>query len=300
MTKYQETITVEMVPIDQITVINPRVRNQRVFQQIVDSISKVGLKRPITVSRHKNGHDGSKYLLVCGQGRVEAFMSLGETEIPAIVVDVNEQESLVMSLVENIARRQHQPLELLHDIGQLAERGYTDTNIAGKIGLSIAYVQTIRQLLKSGEDRLLTALETGKIPLSIALVIATADDESVQEALAQAYQDGDLRGKKLLAAKRLIENRKRFGKALRTHPMTNGRKRLTSKTLVRAYEKEAERQRIMIKKAEIVRNWLLFIGEAMRELLTDENFVTLLRAESMETMPRCLADLVETGAGSSS
>ena len=300
MMKNQETITIEMVPIDQVAVINPRVRNQRVFQQIVDSISKVGLKRPITVSQHKNGHDGSKYQLVCGQGRLEAFASLGESKIPAIVLNVNEQESLVMSLVENVARRQHQPLELLHDIGRLAKRGYTDTKIAEKTGLSLTYVQTIRQLLENGEERLLTAVESGKIPLSIALAIATADDENLQEVLVQAYQDGDLRGKKLLAAKRLVEQRKRFGKSIRINPGANGRNRLTSKALVRAYEKEAERQRLMIKKAEIVRNWLLFIVEAMRELLADENFVTLLRAEGMETLPRCLADLVETGVGSSS
>ena len=55
MTREQETITVEMIPVDQITVINPRIRNRKIFRQIVDSISKVGLKKPITVSRHGNG-----------------------------------------------------------------------------------------------------------------------------------------------------------------------------------------------------------------------------------------------------
>ncbi len=48
----------------------------------------------------------------------------------------------------------------------------------------------------------------------------------------------------------------------------------------------------MIKKAEITHNRLLFIAEAMRTLLADENFVTLLRAEKLTTMPRPLADLV--------
>ena len=48
----------------------------------------------------------------------------------------------------------------------------------------------------------------------------------------------------------------------------------------------------MIKKAEITQNRLLFIVEAMRQLLADENFVTLLRAEGLATMPRPLADLI--------
>ena len=88
MTGQQETIIVEMIPVDQITVINPRIRNRKIFRQIVDSISMVGLKKPITVSRNHNGDDEPPYQLVCGQGRLEAFISLGEREIPAIVVDV--------------------------------------------------------------------------------------------------------------------------------------------------------------------------------------------------------------------
>ena len=42
---------IEMIPIDRVTVINPRVRNKRVFAEIVSNISEIGLKRPITVTR---------------------------------------------------------------------------------------------------------------------------------------------------------------------------------------------------------------------------------------------------------
>ncbi len=292
MTTEHETVTIEMIPVDRITVINPRVRNQKKFRQIVDSISKVGLKRPITVSRIENGNGEATYRLVCGQGRLEAFISLGEREIPAIVVDVTEEDSLIMSLVENLARRKHRPLELLHDIGELGKRGYSEKEIAAKTGLSYEYVHSIRHLLDEGEERLLTAVETGQIPVSVAIDIAEADEEGVQEALAQAYQDGLLRGKKLLIAKRLVERRQRGGKAVLRGAPQAPRSRMSSEALVRAYEKEADRQRLMIKKAEVAQNRLLFVVEAMRQLLADENFVTLLRAEGLATMPRTLAELV--------
>ncbi len=122
MTTEHETITIEMIPVDKIAVINPRIRNKKTFRQIVDSISKVGLKKPITVNRIEDGDGEATYQLVCGQGRLEAFIILGERKIPAIVVEVTEEDSLVMSLVENLARRQHRPLELLHDIGELGKR----------------------------------------------------------------------------------------------------------------------------------------------------------------------------------
>lgn len=293
MTKGPEAVTVEMILVDRVTVLNPRLRNKKVFQEIVDSISKVGLKKPITVSR-RNGENGEPaYELVCGQGRLEAFISLGQPEIPAIVIDVTEEDCLIMSLIENLARRQHRPMEFLRAIGELKKQGYSDTTIAEKTGLSYDYVHGIVHLLEEGEERLLSAVEAGQIPISVALIIAEAEEEGVQEALAQAYKNGLLRGKKLLAAKHLVERRRRQGRTLRRTPHDKGRPRLSSESLVRTYEKEADRQRLMIKRAEVTQNRLLFVIEAMRTLLADENFVTLLRAEGLETIPRPLADLIE-------
>ena len=42
---------IRSIPVDLITVLNPRVRNKRIFQELVDSIAHLGLKKPITVSK---------------------------------------------------------------------------------------------------------------------------------------------------------------------------------------------------------------------------------------------------------
>jgi len=271
--------------------------NSKAFQLIVESIAEVGLKRPITVTQSNSKKFQGKFDLVCGQGRIEAFIALGESEIPAVVVQATEDEALLMSLVENLARRQHKPLELLQNIGALKKRGYSIKLIAKKTGLSYDYVKSICHLLSNGEERLLTAVETGKIPISVATAIAETDEEGAQEALAEAYQSGLLRGKKLLTAKKLVEQRRLRGKELRQSRTLYSTARTSSHDLVRAYEREADRLRLIIKKAEITQSRLLFIVEAVRSLLTDENFITLLRAEKLETMPKPLADLVaERGA----
>jgi ParB family chromosome partitioning protein len=106
---------VKTIRIDQIRFLNPRFRNRRNFQEIVQSIANVGLKRPITVSPRKSETDSASYDLVCGQGRIEAFIQLGQTEIPAIVIEAEESDCLVMSLVENCARRQHRAIDLLQE-----------------------------------------------------------------------------------------------------------------------------------------------------------------------------------------
>ena len=198
-----------LIPIDAITVVNPRIRNQRVFDEITANIAELGLKRPITVAVRENGGDEPNYELVCGQGRLEAFKALGQSEIPAIVVNANSEDCLVMSLVENLARRQHHSLDLLRDIRRLKEAGYSEREIATKTQLSTKYVHGVIKLLESHEHRLLRAVESGKIPVSVAVDIANTDDIGVQTILRQAYEKKLLRGGKLLAAKRLIEARQR-------------------------------------------------------------------------------------------
>jgi len=289
---------VEMIPTDLITVINPRVRNKKIFKEIISNIAELGLKRPITVARRDDAH-GPRYDLVCGQGRLEAYEALGQHEIPALVVDADTEDCLVKSLVENLARRQHRAIDLLHDIEGLKRRGYNDVTIARKTGLTIEYVKGIIRLFQKGEHRLLRAVESGQIPVSIAVEIAGANDADTQAVLQQAYEKNLLRGHKLIAAKRIIEQRQRRGKGLRINGKMNGKRRerpLSSNALIRAYQEDVDRKRILIRKAEATRNRLIFVTEALRKLLIDENCVTLLRAEGLDTLPQNLATRIEVGA----
>src|SRR5579864_5456535 len=199
-----EPPSVEMVPLDRITVINPRVRNKMIFKEVVANIAEVGLKKPITVTRREDA-DGPRYDLVCGQGRLEAYQFLEQREIPALVVDADLENCLVMSLVENCARRQHRSIDLLDDIEGLKRRGYSDTAICRKTGLTMEYARGVIRLLEKGEHRLLRAVEAGQIPVSIAVHIAAASDDDMQAVLQQAYEKKLLRGRKLIAARRLVE-----------------------------------------------------------------------------------------------
>jgi ParB family transcriptional regulator, chromosome partitioning protein len=284
------SVDVRAVPIASITVLNPRSRNKKIFQELVTSISHLGLKKPITVAAR---HDGSGYDLVCGQGRLEAFLALGETEIPAVVIDASHEDCFVMSLVENLARRQHSPLELMRRIGDLRKRGYTISQIASKTDFSDEYIYAICFLLEHGEQRLLAAVERGVIPPTVAMEIARAKDGEVQQALAEAYERKSIPGRQVLAIRRIIEQRASSGKHMRggnsTQPQ-RGARRVTADALVRAYRKETERQRILVKKASIAQGRLLFVVNALRRLFADEHFVTLLRAEKLVTLPTPIAE----------
>ncbi len=278
---------VEMIPIDRITIVNPRVRNKRTFKEIVDNIAQVGLKKPITVTRRAEA-DGPFYDLVCGQGRLEAYMALDQHDVPALVVSADPEDCLVASLVENCARRQHRAIDLLQDIRGMQERGYSTQEIARKTGLSLEYVHGVARLIEKGEQRLLRSVESGIIPVSVAVEIAEADDHDVQAALSSAYERGLLKGRKLLAAKKLIETRRRRGKGLAASG-SKVRQRLSADALVKAYQEDTDRKRAMIRRTEATRNRLLFITEALRRLSRDERFLALLEDEDLATMPENIA-----------
>ncbi|NTF59464.1 ParB N-terminal domain-containing protein [Agrobacterium rhizogenes] len=288
---------IEMIPISRISVLNSRARNKRQHRDIVNNIEAIGLKRPITVSRH-DGPGGPRYDLVCGEGRLEAFQMLGQNEIPAVVIEASEDKCLVMSLVENIARRTPRPIDLMREIGALRARGYTDAAIAKKIGVGASWVNMTASLLERGEERLVAAVETGLIPITLAMEISRAETEEAQNLLLDAYEAGQLRGKKLAAVRRMLDIRMRAqGKSLPAGRL--GRKgtwrRMTAHDLMQVYQREAEKQRLLVKKSDFTQTRLLFIVEALKDLLADEGFLNLLRAEGLATMPRALAARISGG-----
>jgi ParB family chromosome partitioning protein len=278
-----------MIPIERIRILNPRHRDKTKFELIVQSIRNLGLKKPIQVSlRSTDEPEGPGYDLVCGQGRIEAFIALGHKEIPAIVVEVSKEERLLRSLIENMARRLPPPLALMNEIERLKEQGYTNVEIGQKLDIPDTTVGGYIALKKDGEERLLEAAISGRIPLGVAMDIAKADTVELQRELLKAFETKQLNGTSIRTVKRLIDKRRLIGKR-RDNPQQE-KNRTSAESLVSTYRRESQRQKALVKKARVCEAKLIFITQAFMKLVTDDNFVTLLRAESLATMPKYLHD----------
>lgn len=274
----------EHIPIAQIRIANPRSRSRTKWLTIVASIKEVGLKRPITVARlPEPDEDGNCFDLVCGQGRIEAYLALGETTIPAVITEASREDLFLMSLVENIARRPPSNREILREVRSLRQRGYTNSDIAKKLGMDRKYITGIAHLVEHDEVSLVEAVEAGRLPVWIAVEIASGNDREVSRALSEAYESGTLRGPQLASVRRLmamrIAKRQKDGKAQETQ------RKVTGATLVKVYKQRVQEQKKLIAKAERTKERLVLVTSAVRHLLADENFVTLLRAESIHDMP---------------
>jgi ParB family chromosome partitioning protein len=210
---------------------------------------------------------------------------VGQKEVPALVVAADTEDCMIASLVENCARRQHKAIDLLQDIGAMTGRGYTHQEIARKTGLSYDYVHGVGRLIDRGEQRLLRAVESRTIPLSVAVDIAESDDHGVQRALHLAYESGQLKGRRLLAAKKLVEDRRRMGKRLNVHHS----QKMSTATLLKAYREDVERKRDLIRRANGAHDRLVLIVEAVRRLRKDEVFNGLVEDEGLSSMPDAIS-----------
>lgn len=282
---------IKMIPIDQIRIINPRHREKKKFEQIVRSIKILGLKKPIQVSLRsvKNGEEAG-YDLVCGQGRIEAFRLLGFPDIPAEVVEISKEDRLLRSLVENMARRFPVTMSLIREIERLKTEGYTNVEIGKKLDVPDVTVGGYLALTKAGEVRLLSAAIKGIIPVGVAIEIAKTDSPEMQKELLKAYESKQLNQASIRAVKRLIQERRYLGKGAKN---TSAQKKpTTADGLVNAYKRESHRQKVLIRKARICDSKLLFVVTAFKNLLADDDFVTLLRAEGLASMPKYLSEKI--------
>lgn len=276
------------IPVERIRVPNPRHRDKKRFAIVVESIRNSGLKKPIQVTvRTSTEEEGIWYDLVCGQGRKEAFEVLGYKEIPAIIVEADREKSMIMSLVENMARRIPNVQEMVDEILRLKELGYSHAAIGKKLDVAVSFVSGLLTLKNAGEERLIHEAMHGQIPIGTAIQIAKVEGAEQQREFLEAYEKGHFNQAAIRTVRRVLAQRAAFSKKLSGYP--GATKSQSAEGIVDTLKKESQRQKALIRKTQICEARLLFIVGAFDQLLADEDFLNLMRAENLDSIPRELS-----------
>ena len=150
----------------------PRIqfREDEDFEELVKSIKERGILQPIIV--RKKGED--LYECVAGERRLRAAKKAGLKEIPAIIKNFTDEEVLLIALIENLQRKNLNPLEEALGYKNLVEKfGYTQEEVAEKVGKDRATVANLLRLLKLPsiiqEDLLEERLTVGHAKALLAL-----------------------------------------------------------------------------------------------------------------------------------
>ncbi len=119
--------------------------NEEALKELAGSIRELGVIQPITVRKL----EGNKFQLVSGERRFRASKLIGATSIPAYVRIANDQEMLEMALVENIQRKDLDPIEVALSYRQLIEEvNLTQEQLSIRVGKNRSTVTNFLRLLK--------------------------------------------------------------------------------------------------------------------------------------------------------
>jgi ParB family chromosome partitioning protein len=105
--------------------------NKAALEELCESIKQYGVIQPINVRKISN----NSYELVAGERRLRAATMAGLKEIPTILVNVDDNDSAVMALIENLQREDLSYMEEAEGYSNLiSEHGFTQEELAQKIG----------------------------------------------------------------------------------------------------------------------------------------------------------------------
>lgn len=146
------------------------------LEDLINSIKEHGILQPLVVTKI----DGENYELIAGERRFRAAKFLNLRTVPAIVRTARDQDKLELALVENIQRKNLNPIEEAKAFNQLMQEfSLTQEKVAERVGKSRPVVANTLRLLTLPEE-IQKALRSGKIKESHARTLLGLPDEKAQ------------------------------------------------------------------------------------------------------------------------
>jgi ParB family chromosome partitioning protein len=197
--KGQEIIQIELNRVNPGKEQPRKVFRDEALKELAASIKQKGVLQPVLVNRKKDG----SFSLIAGERRVRASKMAGLKRIPAIVKNINPEDTLEVSLIENIQREDLGPIETAQAFQRLLKQfGLTQEKLSEKVGKERATVANYLRLLKLPPE-IRKLLNEGALSMGHARAILSADGRQGQLALAKKIVKNGLsvRGAEQLAKK---------------------------------------------------------------------------------------------------
>lgn len=158
--------------------------NKERLEELADSIKKVGVLEPVLLRFKGNAH-----VLIAGERRLRAAKIAGLQEIPARILDVNDDQAAEIQALENLHREDLGPIEEARAFKTLLDQGKYDVKgLADRIDKSEAYVYRSLKLLELTKEAV-KAIEEGEISPSAGHQLLRAPQD-VQKELAKQLLSG--------------------------------------------------------------------------------------------------------------
>ena len=118
------------------------------LNELAKSIRQHGIIQPLVLRKI-----GDKYEIIAGERRYKAAYIAGLTKVPAVIIDLNDNESAEVAIVENIQRKNLSPIEEAKSYKKLLDRGYlTQDELASRMGKTQGSISNKLRLLNLSTD----------------------------------------------------------------------------------------------------------------------------------------------------
>lgn len=163
-----------------------KVFDDTALQELSQSIKQHGVFTPILVKKSIQGYD-----LIAGERRLRASKLAGMSDIPAIIVDLNDQEMMEIALLENIQRENLNGIEEAKAYEQLIQRlNYTQEQLANRVGKSREHITNTLRLLKLPEDVQEYVVQKKLSMGHVRALIGLKDENMIRKIAKQAIDQG--------------------------------------------------------------------------------------------------------------
>jgi len=154
--------------------------NDQAIADLSQSIKEKGVIQPLLVRRR-----GDYFELIAGERRLRAAKLLNINELPVIVKDVDDQDSLELALIENIQREELNPIEEAHAFKYLIDKFQVSqeriSEVMGKARVTITNILRLLNLPREIQEE----IKKGRISFAHGRALLELDDENQQRRLAQ-------------------------------------------------------------------------------------------------------------------
>lgn len=184
---------------------NPR-KDLGDIEALANSIQKEGLINPLLVEHRKASDGKMRYILKAGFRRYAAieFIRKGDkkafAEVPVMLWKGNEDDARFLQIAENVQRKSLNPVELADALREMVNKGYADSEVADRVGLSTPWVQKLLKVREGCTPAVLKALAKGEISVAAAYDLVGCD-AATQNRELDKYKDTKAK-KGIKAAKR--------------------------------------------------------------------------------------------------
>lgn len=178
--------------------------------ELAESIRNLGIVQPITVRKLENG----EFQLIAGERRLRASKKIGLKTIPSFIKNSNDEEMLEIALVENIQRKDLDPIEIAISVKRLIdELSLTQEQLSKKLGKKRSTISNYVRLLRL-DPVIQTGIRDGFLSMGHGRSIINIEDKNIQLRIYKAIIRKELSVRKTEILVRKIKENKTPKKSL--------------------------------------------------------------------------------------